>query len=101
MSNICRFTQPASQDIEEILDNIADYQGLLKSAEFLEKLAQKCRNLAKFPKMGKRRDELYPSLRSLPVDVYVIFYRLIPEGIEIIRVVSGYRDLRKLFEEDD
>lgn len=40
MSNICRFTQPASQDIEEILDDIADYQGLKKSEEFLEKLIE-------------------------------------------------------------
>jgi toxin ParE1/3/4 len=28
MSNICRFTVPASRDIESIIDYIADNQGL-------------------------------------------------------------------------
>jgi toxin ParE1/3/4 len=51
--------------------------------------------------MGRRRDELLPLLRSFPVDDYLIFYRSIEEGIEILRVVSGYRDLEKLFDDDE
>lgn len=51
--------------------------------------------------MGRRRDELLPSLRSFPVDDYLIFYRPIAGGIEILRVVSGYRDLNALFEHQD
>ena len=31
----------------------------------------------------------------------MVFYRLIEEGIEVLRIVSGYRDLEVLFEEDD
>ncbi|MEH2458044.1 MAG: type II toxin-antitoxin system RelE/ParE family toxin [Nostoc sp.] len=55
--------------------------------------------MAKFPSMGSRRDELLPALRSLPVDDYLIFYRPIAEGIEVVRVVSGYCDLETLFSE--
>jgi toxin ParE1/3/4 len=51
--------------------------------------------------MGRRRDELLPSLRSFPVEDYLIFYRPIEEGIEILRVVSGYRDLEALFQDED
>ncbi|MEQ9482958.1 hypothetical protein [Coleofasciculus sp. F4-SAH-05] len=29
------------------------------------------------------------------------FYRLVPNGIEVMRVVGGYRDLEALFVEDD
>ena len=47
--------------------------------------------------MGRRRDELLPTLRSFPVDDYLIFYRPIVEGIEVVRIVSGYRDLEALF----
>lgn len=43
--------------------------------------------------MGRSREELAPSLRSLPVDKYVIFYRPIENGIQVERVLSGYRDL--------
>ena len=59
----------------------------------LKKINQKCRNLANFPNMGRKREELLTSLRSFPVDDYLIFYRQIEGGIEILRVVSGYRDL--------
>ena len=51
--------------------------------------------------MGRRRDELFPMVRSFPVDNYLIFDRPIAEGIEILRVVSGYQDLTKLFEQDE
>ncbi|KAF3885160.1 MULTISPECIES: type II toxin-antitoxin system RelE/ParE family toxin [Nostocales] len=98
MSNICRFTVPASRDIENIIDYIADSSSLDAADRFLIKINQKCKTLANFPNMGRRRDELLPSLRSFPVDDYIIFYRPIEGGIEILRVVSGYRDLNALFE---
>jgi len=50
--------------------------------------------------MGKSREELLPLLRSFPIDDYLIFYRPINNGIEILRLVSGYRDLNILFEEN-
>ena len=51
--------------------------------------------------MGKKRDELLPYLRSFPVENYLIFYRPIEEGIEVLRVVSGYRDLKRLFDDEE
>jgi toxin ParE1/3/4 len=51
--------------------------------------------------MGRSRDELATNVRSFPVNDYLIFYRPIEEGIEILRVVSGYRDLEGLFLKDD
>ncbi len=99
MSNICRFTVPASRDIETIIDLIADNSGFEPAERFLKKVNQKCKTLASFPNMGRQRDQLFPSLRSFPVDDYLIFYLPIEEGIEILRVVSGYRNLEALFEE--
>lgn len=100
MSNICRFTVPASRDIESIIDYIADNRGLGAAETYLKRINQKCQTLASFPNLGRRRDELFPMVRSFPVDNYLIFYRPITEGIEVLRVVSGYRDLTKLFEQD-
>jgi toxin ParE1/3/4 len=100
MSNICRFTAPASRDIENIIDYVADNSSFDAAERLLKKINQKCRNLANFPNMGRRRGELSPLLRSFPVEDYLIFYRSIEGGIEILRVVSGYRDLDGLFEEE-
>jgi toxin ParE1/3/4 len=99
MSNLCRFTVPASRDIETIIDLIADNSGFDAAENFLKKVNQKCKNLGIFPNMGRPRDELLQELRSFPVDDYLIFYRPIKGGIEILRVVSGYRDLEALFQE--
>ena len=90
----------AAQDLQAINDYL--FAGNPDSADrFLSVITQKFERLANFPNMGRRRDELSSSLRSFPVDDYLIFYRPIEGGIEITRVVSGYRDLDALFSNED
>jgi toxin ParE1/3/4 len=101
MSNICKFTVPASRDIEIIIDYTADNSSFDAAESLLSKINSKCARLAKFPGMGRRRDELAVNVRSFPVNDYLIFYRSIEEGIQILRVVSGYQDLEGLFLTDD
>ncbi|MEB3151777.1 MAG: type II toxin-antitoxin system RelE/ParE family toxin [Sphaerospermopsis sp.] len=101
MNNICQFTVPASRDIETIIDYIAENSSFDAAESLLNKINSKCERLAKFPSMGRRRDELAANVHSFPVNDYLIFYRPIEEGIEILRVVSGYRDLEGLFLTDE
>ena len=51
--------------------------------------------------MGRRREELAPGLRSFPVGRYLIFYVPLTNGVDIVRVLHGSRDLVALFEDDD
>ncbi|AFY32245.1 type II toxin-antitoxin system RelE/ParE family toxin [Calothrix sp. PCC 7507] len=93
------FVSPqAAQDLQEIHDYLFA-KNPDTANKFLDMIAQKFDILANFPNMGRRRDELSPSLRSFPVDDYLIFYSSIEGGVEVARVVSGYRDLYALFEE--
>ena len=39
----------------------------------------------------------YPGLRSWSVGNYVIFYRQVSTGIDIVRVLHGARDIEALF----
>jgi toxin ParE1/3/4 len=48
--------------------------------------------------MGRERIDIAPLVRSFPVNNYLIFYRLIEEGIEIVRVIHGARNIPNLFE---
>jgi toxin ParE1/3/4 len=57
--------------------------------------------LADFPNMGRSFDYLAPSLRGFILGNYIIFYRPIENGIEVERLLSGYRDIDALFPEDD
>jgi toxin ParE1/3/4 len=54
--------------------------------------------LADFPQLGRLRPELAAALRSFAVGNYVVFYRVVSDGIEIVRVLHGARDLPSLFE---
>jgi toxin ParE1/3/4 len=46
------------------------------------------------PLAGRGRSELAADVRSFPVGNYVIFYRAIDDGVEVIRVLNGYRDIQ-------
>ena len=61
-------------------------------------LIAKCQSLAEFPGMGRERTELSPGLRGFPVDNYMIFYRETDFGIDVIRVLSGFRNIPSFFE---
>ncbi|MGB7740907.1 MAG: type II toxin-antitoxin system RelE/ParE family toxin [Steroidobacteraceae bacterium] len=52
--------------------------------------------LATQPLVGKARREFGPGIRSFPVRDYVIVYRPITDGVELVRVVHGARDLERV-----
>jgi toxin ParE1/3/4 len=90
-------TRPqAEADLEEIWWYIA--QDSPDAADvFLDQIEERCAVLAQFPLMGTAREDLLPSLRSLVVGSYVVFYLPVNGGIEIVRVLHGRRDLDALF----
>lgn len=47
--------------------------------------------------MGRSYADIKDYLRGVPIESYIILYRVIDSGIEILRVVSSYRDLESLF----
>ncbi|MFN6476304.1 type II toxin-antitoxin system RelE/ParE family toxin [Nostoc sp. DedQUE07] len=56
---------------------------------------------ADFPNIGQSFDNFARGLRSFPVEDYLIFYRPIDGGVEVVRIVSGYRDLETVFLSED
>jgi toxin ParE1/3/4 len=66
---------------------------------FLAKLQTECDKLGEFPGMGPARPELAKDLRSYPIGNYIIFYRPITGGVEIIRVLHGARRAKTIFRE--
>lgn len=63
---------------------------------FLDRLDESVQLLSRNKMMGRARDEIAPSLRSFPVGDYLILYKPIENGVQIVRVVSGYRDLDEI-----
>ena len=90
-------TQLARLDLIEIWLQIAQ-DSPRHADQFVDRIEKILQRLARSPGMGRARDELVPGLRSFPVGDYLIFYRSVPQGIVVVRVLSGYRDLESLFE---
>jgi toxin ParE1/3/4 len=85
----------AEEDLFEIALYIAR-DNPSASDEFLDTMNDKFKRLAASPLMGRARPELFRNLRSFPVGNYVIFYRPLRAGIEVIRVLSAARDIPSL-----
>ena len=91
-----RFTRTARKELKAIKEYIAA-QSIQAAFRFLDEVTQKCSILAQFPEMGRLWHDLVPPLRSFPVDRYLIFYRPVKGGIQIVRILSGYQDLTAIF----
>lgn len=90
----------ASRDLEEIIDYFAE-RDIDAGERFIGEFNNKCRNLVQFPNLGRSYADLATSLRGMALDGYIVFYKPADDGIEIVRVVSGYRDLPTLFSTPD
>ena len=88
----------AEADLAEIWAYIAR-DSLDNADHFIDRIFQICREaLASNPRLGRAREELGPGLRSLVFEGYVIFYHPIPDGVEIVRVLHGMRDIESIFD---
>lgn len=90
-----RRTRRAEKDLLELWLHIAQDNEAAADA-LLDRIEEKCALLASSPEMGPARRDIAPGLRFFPVERYVILYRIIDNGVEIVRVVHGARYLPAL-----
>lgn len=90
-------TLPAEVDLLQIWTYLAP-RNSEAADKVLQAIAQKCQDCAEFPGMGRRRDDLAPGLCSIVSGSYLIIYRPLDDGIRLLRVLHGARDLPSQFE---
>ncbi len=85
------------------LAGIAKYIGLENHSpdvarRFVDDIHEKFETYARQPLMGEPRPELGDELRSFTFKKnYVVIYRPLDDGIDVLRIVHGARDYPKLF----
>ena len=94
-------TATAQRDLDDIWDYIAAHN-LDAADRVIDKIDLVSHQIARLPNIGTTSDELSPGLRQFPVRPYeyVLFYRPIDNGIRLIRVLHGRRDLPVVFREE-
>ena len=103
MPRVVRSTA-ALRDLAEIAHYIGVQQQSSESARrLIQAVEEKCRLYAAHPELGERRPDLGENLRlflcgtpSQPRN-FVVIYRPIEDGIEVVRIFRGSRDYPSLF----
>jgi toxin ParE1/3/4 len=92
MANRPRKTPQAEIDVTSIWTYIAGDS--IKAADVLiDRIERTFDMLAETPFAGRARHDLAKGLRSFPVGCYLIFYIPVPDGVEVVRVMSGRQDI--------
>jgi plasmid stabilization system protein ParE len=92
-----RFTPLAEADLVEIVDFIVEHGGADRADHVLSDILQAVERLATKPGIGHAR----PDLTDEPVQFwsvrgFLIIYRRRSKPLEIVRVLSGWRDISAL-----
>ena len=90
-----RVSPRAATDLQEIWISVA--LDNLPAAERIEvSIRNKIARLADFPEMGSPRPDIAPTARMLVAGNYLVLYETADDGVVIVRVVHGARNLDDL-----
>ena len=89
----------ARADPEEIGDYVAQDSDSA-ALQVLDRILTEIRRLTENPAIGHVREDLAPNLelRFWPVYSYLIIYRFDAETLEVVRILSGFRDLNRMLD---
>jgi toxin ParE1/3/4 len=92
-----RLRPEAEADIEAIALYISE-DSPAAARRWFDEMHLRCKRIGEMPGMGIARPDVRPDLRTFPPGNYLILYREIDSGAEIVRVVHGARHWQKLFD---
>ena len=88
-------TRSARRDLQDILEHIAaDDPG--GAARVLDKFEETFEILSRMPRLGHSVSDLGDSVRLWTVYTYLVLYRSECTPLEVLRIVSGHRDLERM-----
>lgn len=88
----------AEDDLVEIGRHIASRSGNVDVAiRFLDRIEEKFLAYARQPEMGDQRPDLGDNIRVFPVDNYVVIYQPLSDGILVLMVTQGSRNIPRVF----
>ena len=67
------------------------------ASKIVDELIAKCETYAQTPLIGTLDDSLFDGCRIGRHKRWLIFYRPVAEGIEVVRILDGARDYPRLF----
>jgi toxin ParE1/3/4 len=88
----------AREDLYAVWQYVSEHSSSFRTADrLIARIDKTARQYAQQPLMGEQRPELAERVRSFRVGKYVVFYVPIAEGIEVVQVIHGQRDIPQHF----
>jgi toxin ParE1/3/4 len=86
----------AAKDVASIWDYIAN-DNFDAADRVVDQFVEALNLISQWPHSGTERADLATGIRSYPVGKYIIFYRVLPTAIEVVRILHSARNLRRIF----
>ncbi|HVW57049.1 MAG TPA: type II toxin-antitoxin system RelE/ParE family toxin [Rhizobiaceae bacterium] len=90
---LIRRSARAEEDLIQIWSYLAQ-QNPRAADQLLDRLQQRWELLATQPRSGVARDDIGSGIRYVATGEYITFYRPGSDGLEIMRVIHGRRDIK-------
>jgi toxin ParE1/3/4 len=90
-----RLLRQALRDLEEVADWISP-DNPSRALTCVRELEDRCHLIAEQPRSGRLVPAFGPQIRRVAHGDDLIFYRMRPTGISVLRIVHAGRDLRRL-----
>ena len=87
-----RLTPEARDDLSDILQYSLEMWGRAQRDRYRALIQRTLRNLARFPDIGRQRDELGEGWRSFPVGQHLVFYWTTDRELIVARIMHSGRD---------
>ncbi|QXX76040.1 type II toxin-antitoxin system RelE/ParE family toxin [Methylovirgula sp. HY1] len=87
----------ALADVDEIWNYYERVAGRNTAEKIVREIGEVVATIEDHPFAGRSRNELRPGFRSLAASPHVVFYRVVNDAPEIIRVLDGRQDIEEIF----
>ena len=107
MKNRIYILPAANRDLDDQAEYLTVHQSLQMGLRFYRAAEETFRLIARNPALGKRAECRSPFLQGMRMLVlkqfpsHLVFYRSTGEGIEIVRLLHGARDIEAIFVSGD
>jgi toxin ParE1/3/4 len=92
---LVRFTKQAKADLSDVWLAVAARDERIAD-RVLDTLYERCVQLSEHPELGPSRPDIAAEVRSLLSERWLILYRVLPEQVQVVRIVDGARDLSRV-----
>jgi toxin ParE1/3/4 len=91
----------ALRDVDEIWNYYERIAGRTTAEKIAREIDRVIATIEYHPFAGRARNEVRPGFRSLAATPHVVFYRVMDDVPQIIRVLDGRQDIDEIFAEGD